>query len=679
MPLAIEDYAIIGDTHTAALVGKDGSIDWLCLPRFDSEACFAKLLGSDEHGCWRISPVGEVTGVKRRYRGDSLVLETEMETEDGVVRLIDCMPIREETPAIVRLVEGVSGRVRVRMDLMIRFGYGSTIPWVRSVDGLLIAVAGPDAISMWTPVDLEGRDLSTVAELSVSEGQSVPFVLSWFPSHTEPPRPPDAQYIMNDTLAWWQDWSSRCSYEGDWREAVVRSLITLKALTYAPTGGIVAAATTSLPEALGGERNWDYRYCWLRDATLTLLSLMRGGFRDEACAWRDWLLRAVAGDPSKLQIMYGPAGERRLAEGVLDWLPGYEGSSPVRVGNAAAGQYQLDVYGEVMDALHSARSVGIDPSGPAWSLQRVLLDFVETGWREADEGIWEVRGPRRHFTHSKVMAWVAMDRAVRSVEELGLDGPADRWRRVRDEIHAEVCSKGFDRELGAFTQFYGSKKLDASLLMIPLVGFLRPNDPRVASTVDAIASALTRDGFVLRYETDDTEGVDGLSGREGAFLACSFWMVDCLELLGRGGEARSMFERLLSLSNDVGLLSEEYDPIAGRLVGNFPQAFSHVSLVNSAYRLSGQKDITDIASSAASGTAALVRGQRLPGSWSWHHRVSRSTYRWRNGRKNGVNGRNGRKNGVSGGNDGGVNGGSGNGGSDGGNGLEHEHLKEQSE
>ncbi len=670
MAPAIEDYAIIGDTHTAALVGKDGSIDWLCLPRFDSGACFAKLLGSHEHGCWRIAPVGTVTRVTRQYRGDSLVLETVMETEDGAVRLIDCMPIREDTPAVVRLVEGVSGRVRVRMDLMIRFGYGSTIPWVRSVDGLLIAVAGPDAISMWTPVEMVGKDLSTVSELSISEGQSVPFVLSWFPSHTEPPRPPDARYIMNDTVAWWQDWSSRCSYEGDWREPVVRSLITLKALTYAPTGGIVAAATTSLPEALGGTRNWDYRYCWLRDATLTLLSLMRGGFRDEACAWRDWLLRAVAGDPSKLQIMYGPAGERHLAEEVLDWLPGYEGSSPVRVGNAAAGQYQLDVYGEVMDALHSARSVGIDPSGAAWSLQTVLLDFVETGWREADEGIWEVRGPRRHFTHSKVMAWVAMDRAVRSVEALGLDGPVDRWRRVRDEIHAEVCAKGYDHELGAFTQYYGSKKLDASLLMIPLVGFLRPGDPRVASTVDAIASTLTRDGFVLRYETGDTEGVDGLSGREGAFLACSFWMVDCLELIGRGSEARSMFERLAGLANDVGLLSEEYDPVTGRLVGNFPQAFSHVSLVNSAYRLSGQKDIADIASSAASVTPGPVRGRSYP-SWSWHHRVSRATS-WRR------NGRNGR-NGTSAGSGARSARSAGSGARNAGTGTEHEHGKEQSE
>ena len=638
MALAIEDYAIIGDTHTAALVGKDGSIDWLCLPRFDSEACFAKLLGDDKHGCWRISPVGDVEKVTRRYRGDSLVLETEIKTAGGVVRLIDCMPIREDNPAVVRLVEGVSGKVQVHMDLVIRFGYGSTTPWVRSVDGLFIAVAGPDAISMWTPVRLEGEAFSTVADFSVSEGQCIPFVLSWFPSHTQPPRPPDAQYIMNDTAAWWQDWADQCRYKGEWRKAVVRSLITLKALTYAPTGGIVAAATTSLPETLGGTRNWDYRYCWLRDATLTLLSLMRGGFREEACAWRDWLLRAVAGDPAKLQIMYGPAGERRLAEEVLDWLPGYEGSSPVRVGNAAAGQYQLDVYGEVMDALHSARSVGIDPSGPAWGLQRVLLDFVETGWRETDEGIWEVRGPRRHFTHSKVMAWVAMDRAVRSVDDLNLPGPVDDWRRTRDEIHAEVCAKGFDPELGAFTQYYGSKKLDASLLMIPLVGFLDPEDPRVRSTVDAISSKLTRDGLVLRYETDDKdEGVDGLSGREGAFLACSFWMVDCLELLGRRDEALAMFERLLALSNDVGLLSEEYDPVAGRLVGNFPQAFSHVSLVNSAYRLAGQRDITDIASDTARSTD-VPRDQHHQHqySWSWHHRVSRSAARRKNGNGGGA-------------------------------------------
>ncbi len=593
MALRIEDYGLIGDTHTAAIVGRDGSIDWCCFPRFDSEACFSSLLGDASNGYWRIAPAesprpgtgAPLLGTRRRYRGDSLVLETEFELPTGTVRVIDCMPVREDHPEIVRVVEGVSGRVDMRMDLCIRFGYGSTIPWVRRLDGLLTAVAGPDALALWTPVATRGEDMTTVAELTVQAGQRVPFVLSWYPSNERPPRPVDADYSLDDTASWWEEWSSLSAVEeGPWRDAVMRSAITLKALTFEPTGGIVAAVTTSLPEAPGGERNWDYRFCWLRDATLTLTALLAAGYHDEAMAWRDWLLRAVAGDPSRLQIMYGASGERNLDERELEWLGGYEGARPVRVGNAAAGQFQLDVYGEMMAALHESRRGGMDP-GPAWDLERALLDFVEDGWRKPDDGIWEVRGPRRHFTHSKVMAWVAMDRAVRDVEEFGLEGPVERWRATRDAIHAEVLAKGYDPDRRTFTQYYGSKALDASVLMIPMVGFLPPEDPRVAGTVDAIQRELVRDGFVLRYDAENAGEVDGLAGREGAFLACSFWLVDNLELTGRRGEALALFERLLSLRNDLGLLSEEYDPVAKRLVGNFPQAFSHISLVNSAVNL----------------------------------------------------------------------------------------------
>ncbi len=585
--LRIEDYGIIGDTHTAALVGRNGSIDWLCLPRFDSDACFAKLLGEDKHGYWSIAPASPDHEARRRYRGDTLVLETEFETADGVAKVVDCMPIRENHPQVVRMVEAVRGEVAMRMELVIRFGYGSMVPWVRRTDGLLCAVAGPDALALWTPIETRGEAMTTVAEFTVSATEHIPFVLTWYPSHEVPPRPVDASFAVHDTQMWWTDWSAGCTFQGEWRDPVMRSLITLKALTYEPTGGIVAAATTSLPETLGGSRNWDYRYCWLRDATLTLESLMRGGFHQEALAWRDWLLRAAAGDVTQLQIMYGPAGERRLNEWEIDWLPGYENSAPVRVGNAASGQFQLDVYGEVLSALYDGCDAGASLSASAWDLQIALVGFVAAHWEEPDEGIWEVRGPRRHFTHSKVMAWVAVDRAVRAVEDFGLDGPLEQWRKLRDEIHEEVCTKGYNTEVGAFTQYYGSDALDASLLMIPLVDFLPATDERVRSTVEAIERGLSEDGFVLRYRTQDTGAVDGLTGHEGAFLACSFWMADCLYLIGRYDDAHAMLDRLIGLSNDLGLLAEEYDVSARRLVGNFPQAFSHVSLVNAAYNLSG--------------------------------------------------------------------------------------------
>jgi GH15 family glucan-1,4-alpha-glucosidase len=592
MALAIEDYGIIGDTHTAALVGVNGSIDWLCLPRFDSEACFARLLGDERHGYWQIQPAPGDHVTRRRYRGDTLVLETEFETDTGVVRVVDCMPPREGNPQVVRVVEGVHGSVDMRMDLVMRFGYGQIVPWVRRVDGLLTAVVGPDGLALWTPVRTHGRDMTTVAEFTVTAGQHIPFVLTWFPSNESPPRPVDARFAVSDTEGWWTQWSSVCTFEGEWRDAVMRSLITLKALTYHPTGGIVAAATTSLPETLGGGRNWDYRYCWLRDATLTLQALMRAGYHEEALDWRDWLLRAVAGDPSELQIMYGPAGERRLDEWEADWLPGYEGSSPVRIGNAASGQYQLDVYGEVMSSLFEATRLGDPPTASTWDLQTALVEFLETGWNEPDEGIWEVRGPRRHFTHSKVMAWVAVDRAVKTIERCaGIDGPLGRWKALRDTIHAEVLDKGYNATVGAFTQYYGSDALDASLLMVPLVGFLPPEDRRVVSTVGAIERDLTEDGFVLRYRAADAHDVDGLQGREGAFLACSFWMADCLHLIGRHEDAHRLFERLIGLRNDLGLLAEEYDAVVGRQVGNFPQAFSHVSLVNAAYNLSGHGEM----------------------------------------------------------------------------------------
>ena len=583
MALAIEDYAMIGDLQTAGLVGRDGSLDWLCLPRFDSPAPFAALLGNDGHGHWRLAPAGRIERMERRYRRDTLVLETDFHTPEGVVTLIDCMPPRGTAPDVIRLVRGVSGRVPMRMKLVMRFDYGHVTPWVRRIDGRLLAVAGPDALTLTADVPFRGENFATVAEFEVSPGEEVGFHLVWHPSHLPAPEPLNPAAEIAATERWWRNWAQTCTYDGPWAEHVRRSLITLKGLTYAPTGGIVAAPTTSLPEKLGGVRNWDYRYVWVRDATLVLMALLDAGFQSEAAAWRDWLLRAVAGSPSEMQIMYGPAGERRLTELTLDWLPGYERSTPVRIGNAASSQFQLDVYGELMDALYQARAAGVEPEPAAWRVQRALMDFLETAWVAPDEGIWEMRGPRRHFVHSKVMAWVAFDRAIRGVERWGLDGPVDSWRRTREEIHREVCERGWDAERSTFTQSYDSQALDASLLMIPQVGFLPPDDPRVHGTIDAIQRELCVDGFVLRYPTDVAE--DGLPPGEGAFLPCTFWLADALALTGRRDEAVALFERLLALTNDVGLLAEEYDTVSGRQVGNFPQAFSHIGLIDTAMNL----------------------------------------------------------------------------------------------
>src|SRR5437764_3057649 len=582
----IEDYGLIGDLQTAALVGPAGSIDWACFPRFDSGACFAALLGTAEHGRWLVAPRADSWETGRRYRPRTLVLETEWETDSGAVRLIDFMPPRGKAPDIVRIVEGLRGEVDMGSELVIRFDYGSTIPWVRRVDDGRIAVAGPDAFSFRTPVDHRGENMRTIGEFTVHEGERSPFVLTWYPSNEPPPDAIDAEDALQDTVEYWEEWADRCVYKGKWQEEVHQSLVVLKSLTYAPTGGIVAAATTSLPEKIGGERNWDYRFCWLRDATLTLLAFLNAGYLEEARAWRVWLLRAAAGDPAALQIMYGVAGERRLSELTLGWLPGYEGSKPVRVGNAASEQFQLDVYGEVLDALHQGREHELEVSKEAWSLQRRLLRYLEHAWKEPDEGIWEVRGPRRHFTHSKVMAWVAFDRGVQAVERFDRTGPVERWRRVRAEIHDEVLRRGFDEELDSFVGFYGAKRVDASLLVIPLVGFLPADDPRMVGTVAAIERELVRDGFVQRYRADDeAQSIDGLPPGEGVFLPCTFWLVDNLALQGRLDEARALFERLLALRTDLGLLAEEYDPDLRRQLGNFPQAFTHVALVNSAFNL----------------------------------------------------------------------------------------------
>jgi GH15 family glucan-1,4-alpha-glucosidase len=577
----IEDYGLIGDLQTAALVDHRGSIDWLCFPRFDSPACFAALLGDDSHGSWAINPRGAFSTAGRRYRDESLVLETDLQTDGGAVRLIDFMPVRDGRPDVVRIVEGLEGSVDMELDLAIRFDYGSVVPWVRRADGSRVAIAGPDALCLRSPVEIVGRRLRSHAEFTVRAGERVPFTMTWYPSHEARPSPVDPEAALAATERFWREWMRSCRHTGEWGDVLRRSLMVLKALTYEPTGGIVAAPTTSLPEAIGSTRNWDYRYCWLRDATLTLLSFLRAGYHEEATAWRDWFLRAIAGSPDDLQIMYGVAGERRLAELDLAWLPGYEGSRPVRVGNAASGQLQLDVYGEVVDALYQARAGGIHPSDDAWQLTLKLLDWLESGWREQDEGIWEVRGPRRHFTHSKVMAWVAFDRAVRTVEQYSNDGPVDRWRRTRDEIHGEVCAKGFDPRQGAFVQSYGSDRLDASSLMIPLVGFLPATDERMVGTVAAIESELMRDGLVERYRTDAaSQAVDGLPPGEGVFLPCSFWLVQVLHLQGRVDDARSLLRRLVGLGNDLGLFAEEYEPDLGRLVGNFPQAFTHLALVD---------------------------------------------------------------------------------------------------
>jgi GH15 family glucan-1,4-alpha-glucosidase len=589
----IEDYGVIGDLHTMALVGRDGSIDWLCLPRFDSGACFARLLGDADNGFWQLAPVGGRSCTRRRYRGRTLVLETEWDTPDGTVRVVDAMPMRDRAADVVRMVEGLRGRVPMRMELRLRFDYGHIVPWVSRQGGLLSAVAGPDAVWLDTPVPLHGEDFATVAEFEVAAGDRVPFVLTYHPSHQSPPGRRDAVQGIEGTERFWTDWAAQTEYEGDWPEEVVRSLVLLKALTYAPTGGIVAAATTSLPEQLGGVRNWDYRYCWLRDATFTLQALLGAGCLKEAAAWRDWLLRAVAGDPADLQIMYGIDGTRRLTELRLDWLAGYEGSTPVRIGNAAAGQFQLDVWGEVLDGLHVARRAGLSAVAEAWGLQRALLDYLEGHWRDPDDSLWEMRGGRRHFVHSKVMAWAGLDRAVQAVERFGLDGPVERWRALRQRIHDEVCAEGFDRHRGTFTQSYGSTGLDAALLLLPGVGFLPWDDPRVIGTVEAVQRELVEDGFVLRYRPEADGGVDGLPGHEGAFLACSFWLADALHGIGRTTEARELFERLLGLRNDLGILAEEVDPATGRHLGNTPQAFSHVGLVNTARHLSGTRPAID--------------------------------------------------------------------------------------
>jgi GH15 family glucan-1,4-alpha-glucosidase len=584
MPLRIEDYALLSDLHTAALVSRDGSIDWLCFPRFDSGACFAALLGTPEHGRWQIAPAGPVRSNRRRYRGETLVLETEFETDEGAVTLIDCMPERDDCLALVRMVVGKRGKVRMRMELIIRFDYGALVPWVTRIPGGLQAIAGPDKLLLYCDVPLQGKVFTTIAEFDVVEGQRVPFTLRWTQSHLPTPGPIDPEETLRSTEAWWNEWSGRCRYQGEWREAVLRSLITLKAMIYAPTGGIVAAPTTSLPEQLGGVRNWDYRYCWLRDATFSLYALIAGGYLEEAKAWREWLLRAAAGKPDQMNILYGVAGERRLTEIALDWLPGYENSRPVRIGNAAHKQFQLDVPGEIIDTLALARRHGLEPSTTSWNLGLAIMKYLESVWHEPDEGIWEVRGPRRHFTHSKVMAWVAVDRMVKLIEEYHLHGPLQRWRQLRQNIHTDVCSKGYDPIRNTFVQSYGSQDLDASLLMIPHVGFLPASDHRVRGTVAAIEQHLRRDGLVQRYTRDPK--VDGLPAGEGAFLPCTFWLADNYVLQGRDREARDLFERLLALRNDVGLLAEEYDPVSRRQLGNFPQAFTHVALVNSACNLS---------------------------------------------------------------------------------------------
>ncbi len=586
MASRIEDYALLGDCHTAALVDRKGNLDWLCVPRFDSGAVFAALLGSDANGSWKLAPRAAPRAVHRSYEADSLVLVTEYDVPEGRVAVHDFMPMHEAGPTVVRIVEGVEGVVAMETRATLRFDYGSVVPWVERTEDGISAVAGSDRVTLRTAVDLEGEDLSTVARFSVRRGERVSFVLDWQPSYEEARPPVDAEEALRSTRRWWRRWTEKCSYQGPWRDAVVRSLITLKALTFTPTGGIVAAATTSLPERLGGVRNWDYRYCWLRDATFTLLALLSAGYGEEAEAWQSWLLRAVAGSPDSTQIMYGIDGTRRLTELTLDWLPGYQGSAPVRIGNAASEQLQLDVFGELIDAMFQSRKAGLKEPGAGWKLERALIHHLAGTWSEPDRGIWEVRGPARHFTHSKVMAWVAVDRAIRSVERFGLEGPVGEWRALRARIHSDVLRRGFNAERGTFVQSYGSRELDASLLMIPLVGFLSVNDPRMIGTVRAIQRELGAEGLVARYRSKT--GTDGLPPGEGIFIPCSLWLVDNLALAGREHEALDLLERVLALRNDVGLLSEEYDPVSRRFLGNFPQAFSHVALVNSCFNLSSQ-------------------------------------------------------------------------------------------
>jgi GH15 family glucan-1,4-alpha-glucosidase len=591
----IEDYAVIGDTETVALVGRDGSIDWMCVPRFDGGACFAALLGGHEHGRWMIQPSDRIDRVERRYIGDTLVLETVFSTPTGAAALIDFMPIRDKDATVVRIVEGRSGTVELTMELIIRFDYGYIVPWVKHHDRGIAALGGSDALRLATAAPLESKDLATFSRFQVQQGERVPFVLTWFASHEPIPDSIDAARALEGTKRWWTDWAARCTYDGEDKDLVKRSLLTLKALTFAPTGGVVAAATTSLPEWLGGVRNWDYRYCWLRDATFTLTALSDAGYEEEALAWSDWLRRAVAGSPNKMQIMYGVGGERRLEETELPWLPGFEHSSPVRIGNAASSQFQLDVYGEVMDMfLHSRHCLGHELPDDVWDLARILVEHVAEVWTQPDEGIWEVRGPRRHFVHSKVMAWVAVDRWLQLCEAGRPDEPLDSWRNLRDDMHREICEKGFNPAVGSFTQYYGSIELDASCLMLALVGFLPPDDPRIVATVEAIRGELLVDGFVKRYHTSAVHGsdgdattIDGLPPGEGAFLLTTFWLADNLVLLGRVDEAQAIFDRLAGLANDLGLLAEEYDVERSRMLGNFPQAFSHVGLILTAMNLAG--------------------------------------------------------------------------------------------
>ena len=575
---------MIGDCHTAALVSKQGSIDWLCLPHFDSPACFAALLGTVEHGHWSISPAEPVRSVRRCYRDGTLILETTFETENGSATLVDCMIPGSEMPELLRVAVGTRGQIRMKLELVIRFDYGSVVPWVRRIDGGISAIAGPDMVRLRSDVPLQDENMKTGAEFTVSEGQKISFDLAWYPSHRREPEPVNVDVAIQKTEEWWREWSGRCAFQGKWRDAVLRSLVTLKGLTFLPTGGIVAAPTTSLPELLGGVRNWDYRFCWVRDATLTLQALLNAGYLDEAREWREWLLRAVAGSPSELNIVYGLHGERRLTELELAWLPGYEKSAPVRTGNAAYQQYQLDIFGEVVNTLFQAREAGLQPAEhDHHGVALAMLEFLETGWEKPDEGIWEMRGPRRHFVHSKMMAWVAVDRLIRSAEKGGFTVEMARWQKLREAIHEQVCRQGFDADMNSFVQYYGGKYLDASVLMMPLVGFLPPDDPRVIGTVKAIETHLVKNGFVGRYTQDPA--VDGLPHGEGTFLPCSFWLADNYELQGRHEDAVRMFERLLEIRNDVGLLSEEYDPVAKRQLGNFPQAFSHVGLVNTAFNL----------------------------------------------------------------------------------------------
>jgi GH15 family glucan-1,4-alpha-glucosidase len=585
----IEDYAFLSDTQTGALVSRDGCVDWLCLPRFDSPACFASLLGTGENGRWFFHPDEKIERTRRRYRDDTLILETEIETKGGAVRLIDFMPPRGENPDIIRIVEGLRGKVAIHMELIIRFDYGQMVPWVRKRHDGLEAIAGPDGLILRTPIETCGKDLTTVADFTVAKGERIPFVLTWFLSHKDPPRKVNAEHALRDTEKYWREWSKQYVIKGEWRDAIVRSLITLKGLTYEPTGGMVAALTTSLPEEIGGVRNWDYRFCWLRDAAFILLTLVGAGYREEAKSWRQWLLRAIAGSPEQMQAIYGVRGERRLDEYEIPWLSGYENSKPVRIGNGASKQFQLDVYGEVLAAIWQANRAGIRMEEPDWALMVRLMKFLEANWQKPDEGMWEVRGGRKQFTHSKMMAWVAFDRAVKLVEECACAANEhyDRWQKIRDQVHTEVCQRGYSVEKKAFTQYFGSDAMDASLLMMPLTGFLPITDERVRGTIEAIERELMQDGLVLRYRPQE-ERVDGLPGREGVFLPCSFWLADCLHLLGRKKEARELFERLLALRNDLGLLSEEYDPRAKRQLGNFPQAFSHLALVTAARILGGE-------------------------------------------------------------------------------------------